>query len=92
VSRLQKRQPRTWRTRTDPLTDVLPRVLEMLKGVSEGVGPIAFDTPSASGAVELSEIRLVRARDGAVLCDIGTARTLGADTGLAIGDPGRRRK
>src|ERR1700686_4737635 len=27
----QKRQPRTWRTRTDPLTDVWPRVLEMLK-------------------------------------------------------------
>ena len=26
----QKRQPRTWRTRTDPLTDVWPRVLEML--------------------------------------------------------------
>src|ERR1017187_3597891 len=27
----QKRQPRTWRTRTDPLTGVWPRVLEMLK-------------------------------------------------------------
>src|SRR6202795_22036 len=27
----QKRQPRTWRTRTDPLTNVWPRVLEMLK-------------------------------------------------------------
>jgi hypothetical protein len=26
----QKRQPRTWRTRTDPLMDVWPRVLEML--------------------------------------------------------------
>jgi hypothetical protein len=26
----QKKQPRTWRTRTDPLADVWPRVLEML--------------------------------------------------------------
>jgi hypothetical protein len=26
----QKKQPRTWRTRADPLTDIWPRVLEML--------------------------------------------------------------
>src|SRR5271169_4930425 len=49
----QKRQPRTWRTRTDPLTDVWPRVLEMLKipgmmavtifeDLQDEVGPEAF--------------------------------------------------
>ena len=27
----QKKPPRTWRTRADPLTDVWPRVLEMLE-------------------------------------------------------------
>jgi hypothetical protein len=27
----QKKQPRTWRTRADPLTDIWPQVLEMLK-------------------------------------------------------------
>ena len=27
----QKKQPRTWRTRADPLTDIWPRVLEMLE-------------------------------------------------------------
>ena len=26
----QKKEPRTWRTRADPLTDIWPRVLEML--------------------------------------------------------------
>jgi len=27
----QKRQPRSWRTRADPLTDIWPKVVEMLK-------------------------------------------------------------
>src|ERR1700692_1619769 len=54
----QKRQPRTWRTRTDPLTDVWPRVLEMLKipgmmavtifeDLQDEVGPEFFQTASA---------------------------------------------
>src|ERR1700680_742278 len=52
----QKRQLRTWRTRTDPLTDVWPRVLEMLKipgmmavtifeDLQDELGPEVFSRP-----------------------------------------------